>query len=94
MLFSPALLAGPDFFCPTFNRTNNNPQNMIISGLVLSDAAPAATLLAGSAALAATGPSATVTAPVAPVVVKEFFSNTRQPQENIDSLAVWHGPDG
>ena len=38
---------------------------------------------------------AAATAPAtAPVVVKEFFSTTRQPQENIDSPAVWHGPDG
>ncbi len=26
-------------------------------------------------------------------VVKEFFSTTRQPAEDIDSAAVWHGPD-
>lgn len=29
-----------------------------------------------------------------PAVVKEWFLTTEQPRENIDSPAVWHGPDG
>jgi 3-phytase len=30
----------------------------------------------------------------APAVLKEWFTTTEQPRENIDSPAVWHGPAG
>lgn len=46
----------------------------------------ALSLACASAALAVPAP--------APVLVKEWFTTTEQPRENIDSPAVWHGPSG